>query len=40
MNIGGWIILLCMWGAIIITGVFCFARILSQKNPEMDQGED
>lgn len=31
MNIGGWIILVIMWGGIIGVAGFCFARVLMDK---------
>lgn len=41
MTTGGWIILIIMWGAIIISGVFCFSRILStKKTPVAGPGDD
>lgn len=32
MTTGGWIILMCMWGGILGTAVFCFARVLGGKD--------
>ncbi len=32
MTIGGWIILICMWGGILGTTIFCFARVLGGKD--------
>jgi hypothetical protein len=39
MNLGGWIILIVMWGGIIGVSAFCFARVLMEK-PEADTGKE
>jgi hypothetical protein len=32
MNVGGWIMLVVMWGAITGVGVYCFYRVLSRRD--------
>jgi hypothetical protein len=40
MNIGGWIILIIMWGGIIGVSAYCFARVLMDKTePGNDENE-
>jgi len=31
MTLGGWIIMLAMWSAVIGVAAFCFARVLTDK---------
>ncbi len=38
MNLGGWIILLVMWGGITGIGVYCFTKILSDKSESTEDG--
>lgn len=39
MSIGGWIIMLTMWIAVIGVATFCFARVLMEK-PEPGGGKE
>jgi hypothetical protein len=31
LNLGGWIMLIVVWSAIISTTIFCFAKVLGDK---------
>jgi hypothetical protein len=36
MNVGGWIMLGLMWGGVLILGIYCFRKILTDEdNPEL-----
>lgn len=32
MTVGGWIMMICMWGGVIALGIYCFCKILSKDN--------
>jgi hypothetical protein len=32
MNLGGWIMLIMMWGGVFALGIYCFQKIFSDKN--------
>lgn len=38
MTLGGWIIMLAMWSAVIGVAAFCFTRVLMEK-PEAGGGK-
>ncbi len=34
MELGGWIMLIIMWGGVISIGTFCFRRILAENDDD------